>query len=310
MTDSSAAIDAPYISGAKSKFSRSNKGTPFSAPIDASRHALTWPQLQQLVLGSEEQARRRRLLGGSDANIILGGSEDSLLRLWHEKRGEVEAEDLSGKLAVVLGCWTEAFNRQWYEKATGEQVDRAGMSLRCPVHPWRGCTLDGFVERASAVWEAKHTSGFAKGDEVLARYAPQLQHNMAVAGADRAILSVIFGNGKWELFEVASDWLYQEELLEAETRFWRCVEDGVPPATVSAPPPPRPLGIREVSFEGSNAWAAAAADWLRHRDAAKKHVAAVMSLKELVEDDVARAFGHGIEAKRSKTGAISIREIA
>jgi len=34
------------------------------------------------------------------------------------------------------------------------------------------------------------------------------------------------------------------------------------------------------------------------------------SNKGLVEDDVGRAFGHGIEAKRSKSGAITIREKA
>ncbi len=31
--------------------------------------------------------------------------------------------------------------------------------------------------------------------------------------------------------------------------------------------------------------------------------------KGLVEEDVGRAFGHGIEAKRSKAGAITIREL-
>ena len=45
---------------------------------------------------------------------------------------------------------------------------------------------------------------------------PQLQHNMAVAGAETAVLSVIFGNHKYEIIEVAADWLYQLELLEAE----------------------------------------------------------------------------------------------
>jgi hypothetical protein len=68
--------------------------------------------------------------------------------------------------------------------------------------------------------------------------------------------------------------------------------------------------VREVCFDGSNAWAASAAEWLAHRKAARKHQAAVTSLKELVEDDVARAFGHGIEARRSKAGAITIRELA
>jgi len=75
------------------------------------------------------------------------------------------------------------------------------------------------------------------------------------------------------------------------------------------PAPPKPVGVREVCLEGSNAWAAAAADWLTHREAAKIHANACTSLKELVEPDVARAFGHGIEAKRSKAGAISIREL-
>ena len=75
-------------------------------------------------------------------------------------------------------------------------------------------------------------------------------------------------------------------------------------------PPPRPIGTREVCLEGNNAWASAAIDWLDHREAAKDHVAACQSIKSLVDDDVARAFGHGIEAKRSKSGAITIRELA
>jgi predicted phage-related endonuclease len=253
---------------------------------------------------------RTRSIGGSDANVILSGSPERVLRLWREKRGEEQPEDLSAKLPVMLGCWTEEFNRQWYSFSTGQQVSRVGERLTCSEHPWRACTLDGFVEEVGAVWEAKHTSSFVKPDEIVSRYMPQLQHNMAVAATERALLSVIFGNGKWEVFEVAADWLYQADLLAAETRFWECVQSGDAPAALPAPPPPKPIGVREVCLEGSNAWAASAADWLAHRDAARKHQAAITSLKELVEDDVARAFGHGIEAKRSKAGAITIRELA
>ena len=71
-----------------------------------------------------------------------------------------------------------------------------------------------------------------------------------------------------------------------------------------------PIGTREVCLEGNNAWASAAFDWLEHRDAAKVHASACSCIKTLVEEDVARAFGHGIEAKRSKSGAITIRELA
>jgi len=46
---------------------------------------------------------RRRLIGGSDARVIIGDNQAALLRLWQEKRGEVEHEDLSDNLAVQLG---------------------------------------------------------------------------------------------------------------------------------------------------------------------------------------------------------------
>ena len=52
------------------------------------------------------QSVRRSYIGGSDARIIMGDDEPALLRLWREKRGEVEPEDLSGNLIVQLGSVT------------------------------------------------------------------------------------------------------------------------------------------------------------------------------------------------------------
>ena len=39
---------------------------------------------------------RRLFIGGSDARITMSPDEVALIRLWKEKRGEVESEDLSG----------------------------------------------------------------------------------------------------------------------------------------------------------------------------------------------------------------------
>ncbi|MBK8631968.1 MAG: YqaJ viral recombinase family protein [Sphingomonadales bacterium] len=94
------------------------------------------------------------------------------MQLWREKRGEVEAEDLTGVLPVMLGSWTEAFNRQWYERDTGYLVTQVGVSLGCARHAWRRCTLDGYVSRKQAVFEAKHVNAFAKSEEVLAATCP------------------------------------------------------------------------------------------------------------------------------------------
>jgi len=62
---------------------------------------------------------RRYFIGGSDARVIMGQDEAALLRLWREKRGEIEPEDLSGNLVVQLGLATEKLNRRWYAANTG-----------------------------------------------------------------------------------------------------------------------------------------------------------------------------------------------
>ncbi len=66
---------------------------------------------------------RRAFIGGSDARIIMGDDEAALVRLWREKRGEVEPEDLSANLIVQLGTVTEALNRHWYERHSGHVVN-------------------------------------------------------------------------------------------------------------------------------------------------------------------------------------------
>src|SRR6478672_6201404 len=83
---------------------------------------VVWPALRRIGLRADEVELRRQFIGGSDANIILCGEPERVLRLWREKRGEEAAEDLTKVLPVMLGSWTEAFNRQWFERQTGQQV--------------------------------------------------------------------------------------------------------------------------------------------------------------------------------------------
>ncbi|MCL6730133.1 YqaJ viral recombinase family protein [Sphingomonas hankyongi] len=284
------------------------KNLEFIAGLERPKRRHHWPHFRELSLDQDEMGARLLGVGGSDANVILSGDSKKLRSLWEEKRCLRPSEDLSDVLAVNLGNWTEAFNRQWYEKVSGNAITRIRESSVCFNDAWRRCTIDGFVHELGAVWEAKHTNAFSSLDDILERFMPQLQHNMAVLKAERAVLSVIFGNHKYEIIEVASDWLYQQDLLTAERQFWDCVIRGTEPVPVEPPPTPRPLGTREVCFEGNNAWASAAFDWLENRLAAKTHANASAQIKQLIDEDVTRAFGHGIEAKRSRAGAITIRE--
>jgi len=88
---------------------------------------------------------RRYFIGGSDARIIMGDDEAALIRLWREKRGEVEPEDLSGNLIVQLGLATEELNRRWYEANTGQVILDIQKRVRHPALRWMGATLDGRV---------------------------------------------------------------------------------------------------------------------------------------------------------------------
>src|ERR1700757_1190383 len=98
---------------------------------------------------------RRSFIGGSDARIIMGDDAPALLRLWQEKRGEVEPEDLSGDLLVQLGTVTEPLNRHWFEKNTGYVVSEVQRQVFHNIHRWMAATLDGRIEATGAVFEAK-----------------------------------------------------------------------------------------------------------------------------------------------------------
>ena len=76
---------------------------------------------------------RRSFIGGSDARIIMGNDKTALVRLWGEKRGEAEPEDLSGDLIVQLGVVTEPLNRHWYERNTGQTIECVQHRLMHPV---------------------------------------------------------------------------------------------------------------------------------------------------------------------------------
>src|SRR3954470_21809395 len=125
--------------------------------------------------------QRRSFIGGSDARIIMGGDEALLLRLWREKRGEVEAEDLSGNLIVQLGTATEDLNRRWFERNTGQALRDVQRWLQHPVIGWIAATLDGIVEGTGAVFEAKFMLPWTFSEEAAAeKHMAQLQHNMWV----------------------------------------------------------------------------------------------------------------------------------
>jgi len=250
---------------------------------------------------------RRFFIGGSDARIIMGGDEAALLRLWREKRGEAEPEDLSSNLVVQLGAATEELNRTWYERNTGRHVTDVQRRVRHSAIPWMVATLDGTVDATGAVFESKFMLPWSFSEEAAAeKYMAQLQHNMWVTHLRTSVLSIITGGGKWVEITIPMDPLYLSVLVSAEKKFWRCVQSGEPPHLINAEPPrPRIEAIRIVDMSSSNSWAEFAALFRNTRSAFLDHERAKGELKALMPEDAKEAIGHGLWAKRSKSGAVS-----
>jgi predicted phage-related endonuclease len=252
-------------------------------------------------------ADRREFIGGSDARIVMGDDEAALVRLWREKRGEAEPEDLSGNLIVQLGLVTKALNRNWFERNTGQTIECVQHQLRHPVLRWMGATLDRMVAGSGAVFEAKFMRPWSFSEEAAAeKHMAQLQHNMWVTNAKAAVLSIITGGGKWVEIAISADPLYQHLLLTAEKKFWRCVESGEPPRLFGVEPPrPRIAAVRIVDTSSSNSWAELAGIFRSTREAYVEHERTKTELKALLPEDAKEAIGHGIRAKRSKSGVVS-----
>jgi hypothetical protein len=168
-------------------------------------------------------------------------------------------------------------------------------------------TLDGVVDPGGAVFEAKFMLPWTFSEGAAAeKHMAQLQHNMWVANTRSAVLSIITGGGKWVEMTIYADPLYQHLLLTAEKKFWRCVMSSETPRLFGIEPPrPRVEGVRVVDMSASNSWAEFAATYRRTRPAYQEHENTKAELKKLVPEDAKEAIGHGLRAKRSKSGAIS-----
>jgi hypothetical protein len=168
------------------------------------------------------------------------------------------------------------------------------------------CRRSGLL-RSGAVFEAKFMLPWSFSEEAAAeKHMAQLQHNLWVIASRTAVLSIITGGGKWVEMTIPADPLYQHLLLTAEKKFWRCVENGETPHLFGVETPrPRIEAVRIVDMTSSNSWAEFAGVFCQTRTAFLNHEVAKTELKKLVPEDAKEAVGHGIRAKRSKSGAIS-----
>lgn len=173
-------------------------------------------------------------IGASEMPILLGESEwGSNLELWAAKRGEPierEPETELMELGRELEC---AILRVVMRRAGVDGTPRlSGYLLRSTEHPWAICTPDAVTTGLEPV-EVKNLSfGYdeeAWSESVPEKYRIQVNHQMLVLGARRAL----FGTLVWGA-RVIWEWVPRDEMLirrivRTGSEFWRHVENGTEP---------------------------------------------------------------------------------
>jgi predicted phage-related endonuclease len=267
-------------------------------------------QLEALPLlehGDDWHAQRSLGIGGSDAVVIVKGVREEMEVLRLEKLGRQARDDLSRVLPVQMGSWTEPLNRLWLSYALNMEI-RPGATVTSIARDFMRANLDGYAADGGIV-ECKHCNAFTKMDDAVVRYYAQLQHNMAVSLATHCYLSVFIGTDKFEWRKIERDNAYIAKLVAAEEVFWNHVAMDMEIDSAKTIDTPAVVPVtRDVDMSTNNTWAVRAADWLMLKDQAKDFEKAGKDLKALVEADVKRAHGCGLEITRDGRG-LTIKEL-
>lgn len=271
---------------------------------------------------------RTKYIGSSDARDILAGSWD---RLYAQKTGLAQPEDLSDNFKVQFGAFTEPFHIDWTmkrlngeagpgylaDKGPGDQHFSSFQPKESTTGVILGSHPDALIRTPAGLvypMEVKHTGRFRSADEAAEFYMPQLQHHLIAWGADRLLFSVIIGNEEPERLWVGASADWALHYIERCDAFWRCVQDRNPPAPLLMPEEPLvprhvsdtvPLnGYRKYDMSKSNAFRAAALEYIETKDAVKRHEKAKVDIKNAVPADAGEVYSDLLCVKRDKRGAI------
>lgn len=177
--------------------------------------------------GSPEWLERRRFgIGSSDAPVIAG-EKGSVIELWAQKAGLVEAEEPDDDTAMLFewGHRLEPVVADWYADKTGRKLRRVNRLLQHPTVPWAIASLDREAIGERRIVEIKTTRfGWTRGEPIPGDVQAQVQHQLWVTGYDVADVAVLVGGSEPRIVEIPRDQEFIDDLVFLEEEFWGWVE--------------------------------------------------------------------------------------
>ena len=282
---------------------------------------MAYPYFEKFGLDTKSLSERTNTIGGSDITTLASGEPERILKLFQQKTGKIERDDLTMVWAVIMGHITEEANIEWSEHYLDLPIIDRQKVYNGTKYPFMRCTVDGVVKgykNRLAVIDAKFTMGRPKRDEeykdVIPRlvkyYSPQLHWNAYLIEETTGkkcpygLLSFIKAGDQPVIHEVKIDKVYQEKLIDVAKWFMGCVEMDIEPTDIPTAEAPIPQEDKvPVDMNADPLWKARAEQYIQSFGANQIFKDAENSIKKLVPRNASEAFGHGIQVKVAKNNS-------
>lgn len=180
-------------------------------------------------------ALRRGAIGSSEVSAILGTNPwATALTLWEVKTGRREPQFMNS--AMQRGVDYEDTARAELEKQTGFQF--TPKVFQDEEHSFLMASLDGITEDGKVICEIKCPTSdglriYCLRGKIPPYYETQIEYQMLVSGAERAIFFVWYSPGDHYIVEFSRNETRLNEVKEAVIFFWNeyIVKDIAPPST-------------------------------------------------------------------------------
>lgn len=164
-------------------------------------------------------------IGGSDASVIAGVNPyKSIFQLWQEKTGQTEPEEKETEY-THFGSLLEPVIKKEFTRRTGLAVRNRYAIFQSQENPFMIADLDGVIyeDKKLCIFEAKTASAYKKEvweHGVPLEYLYQIQHYMAVTGAEKTYIAALVGGNHFLYHEVYRDEEMIRQLIQMEKDFW------------------------------------------------------------------------------------------
>ena len=183
------------------------------------------------------QDRKRDITSTDCAALFDASPYCTKFELWHRKRD-----------ASLASSFVENERTQWGKRLEEAIALGAGEQMGIKVRPFKryirleeeriGSSFDWIADDESCILECKNVdfrqfkSGWKEEDGELvapAHIEIQVQHEMLVAGIDKAVICCFVGGNELRLLHRSADLAVQGAILSAAYRFWRSIDLGDAP---------------------------------------------------------------------------------